>query len=113
MNGDWAFGESFDPVADAACTLTTGEFTNRYFEVPASGADIGVVCYNSCDACPGSGGGDNGGGDTGGGGDDVCEHDFNNNGICDEDDVLGCTYAGASNYNPSDHGRWQLQHHRR
>ena len=25
---------------------------------------------------------------------------FNNNGICDEDDVLGCTYAGASNYNP-------------
>jgi len=97
VNGDWAFGESFDPVADAACTLTTGEFTNRYFEVPASGnADIGVVCYNSCDACPGSGGG----GDNGGGGGDVCEHDFNNNGICDEDDVLGCTYAGASNYNP-------------
>ncbi len=97
VNGDWAFGELFDPVADAACTLTTGEFTNRYFEVPASGnADIGVVCYNSCDACPGSGGG----GDNGGGGDDVCEHDFNNNGICDEEDVLGCTYSGASNYNP-------------
>lgn len=94
VNGDWAFGEVFDPVADAACTLTTGEFTNRYFEVPASGnAEIGVVCYNSCDVCEG-------GGDGGGGGDDPCEHDFNNNGICDENDVLGCTYEAAVNYNP-------------
>ena len=93
VNGDWAFGEVFDPVADAACTLTTGEFTNRYFEVPSDGnATIGVVCYNSCDACEG--------GDGGGGGSDPCEHDFNNNGICDEDDVLGCTYAAAENYNP-------------
>jgi endo-1,3(4)-beta-glucanase len=91
VNGDWAFGEVFDPVADAACTLTTGEFTNRYFDVPASGnAQIGVVCYNSCDVCEGGGGG----------GSDPCEHDFNNNGICDEDDVLGCTYAAAENYNP-------------
>ena len=95
VNGDWAFGEIFDPVADAACTLTTGEFTNRVFDVPADGnAEIGVVCYNSCDACEG---GDPGGG---GGGDEPCEHDFNNNGICDEDDVLGCTYAAAVNYNP-------------
>ena len=94
VNGDWAFGEVFDPVADAACTLTTGEFTNRYFVVPASGnAEIGVVCYDSCDACEGDDGG-------GGGGDDPCEHDFNNNGICDENDVLGCTYEAAVNYNP-------------
>ncbi len=94
VNGDWAFGEIFDPVADAACTLTTGEFTNRVFDVPADGnAEIGVVCYNSCDACEG---GDPGGG----GGDEPCEHDFNNNGICDEDEVLGCTYDAAANYNP-------------
>ena len=92
VNGDWDFGEVFDPAADASCTLTTGEFTNRYFEVPASGnAEIGMVCYNSCDACEGG---------DGGGGVDPCEHDFNNNGICDEYDVLGCTYEAAVNYNP-------------
>jgi hypothetical protein len=36
-----------------------------------------------------------------------CEHDFNNNGICDELEVFGCTYPSALNYNPeatSDNG---------
>lgn len=36
-----------------------------------------------------------------------CEHDFNNNGICDELEVFGCTYPSAINYNPeatSDNG---------
>ena len=91
VNGDWAFGEVFDPVADAACTLTTGEFTNRYFVVPASGnAEIGVVCYDSCDACEG---------DDGGGGEEECVSDTNNNGICDDQDTPGCTYPLAPNFN--------------
>jgi endo-1,3(4)-beta-glucanase len=91
VNGDWAFGEVFDPVADAACTLTTGEFTNRYFVVPASGnAEIGVVCYDSCDACEG---------DDGGGGGEECVSDTNNNGICDDQDTPGCTYPLAPNFN--------------
>ena len=93
VNGDWAFGEVFDPVADAACTLTTGEFTNRYFVVPASGnAEIGVVCYDSCDACEG---------DDGGGGGEECVSDTNNNGICDDEDMPGCTYPLAPNFNPA------------
>lgn len=29
-----------------------------------------------------------------------CRHDFNGNGICDEEESFGCTYAGASNYAP-------------
>ena len=91
VNGDWAFGEVFDPVADAACTLTTGEFTNRYFVVPASGnAEIGVVCYDSCDVCEG---------DDGGGGGEECVSDTNNNGICDDQDTPGCTYPLAPNLN--------------
>lgn len=30
-----------------------------------------------------------------------CIHDFNNNGICDEDDIYGCTYEAAFNYDPT------------
>jgi uncharacterized protein (TIGR02145 family) len=29
-----------------------------------------------------------------------CPSDFNSNGICDEDEILGCTYIDALNYNP-------------
>ena len=97
INGNWDHAENFDPVIDGACTLTTGEFTNRYFIVPADGnADVALVCFNSCDACPSDGEGDGDGGDSG----DPCVNDFNNNGICDENDVLGCTYDSATNYNP-------------
>ena len=28
-------------------------------------------------------------------------HDFNLNGLCDEEEILGCTYSGAPNYNPA------------
>lgn len=92
VNGGWGMEEVFDPATDGACTLTTGEFTNRYFVVPASGnAQIGTVCFNSCDACdPGDGGG----------GTD-CVSDTNNNGICDDQDVAGCTYPLAPNFDAS------------
>lgn len=84
-NGGWDDGEVFDPVEDASCTLTTDIFTNRYFVVPASGnATLDVVCFNSCDACPAA----------------PCASDTNGNGICDEDDVPGCTYPLAPNYDP-------------
>jgi hypothetical protein len=33
------------------CTVTTGQYTNRSYTV-AGIADLGVVCYNSCAACP-------------------------------------------------------------
>ena len=53
--------------------------------VPASGnATLDVVCFNSCDACPAA----------------PCASDTNGNGICDEDDVPGCTYPLAPNYDP-------------
>lgn len=33
--------------------------------------------------------------------DGSCLNDFNNNGICDEDEVSGCEYPSACNYNPA------------
>lgn len=30
-----------------------------------------------------------------------CIHDFNNNGVCDEEEVYGCTYAEAINFDPA------------
>lgn len=84
LNGSWNNAEIFDPAVSGSCTLTTGEFTNRYFVVPSSGnAEIGVVCFNSCDPC-----------DSG----VECASDTNNNGICDQDDIAGCTYDLAPNY---------------
>ena len=61
-NGDWANAEQFD--GSEACTLPPGEFVNRVFAVEEGGASPDVVCFNSCDACDGDGGGDNGGGGT-------------------------------------------------
>jgi hypothetical protein len=87
INGNWDFGEIFDPATDGACTLTTGEFTNRYFVVPADGnAELPVVCFNSCDTCDPLAG---------------CPSDTNNNGICDTDDIPGCTYPDAANFDPA------------
>ena len=60
----WTAQEEFtdgDP-----CTSTIDGFVNRTVDITAA-ATLPVVCYNSCDACDGSGGGDNGGGDNGGG----------------------------------------------
>ena len=44
------------------------------------GAPLSETCTFSCDACP-------------------CDSDINDNGICDDSEVLGCTYILADNYN--------------
>lgn len=44
------------------------------------GAPLSEICTFACDACP-------------------CDSDINDNGICDDSEVLGCTYILADNYN--------------
>ena len=44
------------------------------------GSPLSEICTFACDACP-------------------CDSDINNNGICDDAEVLGCTYTLADNYN--------------
>ena len=46
----WAGSENLT-VGDP-CTITTGGFTNRYLEVTGD-ADLGVVCWASCEDCDG------------------------------------------------------------
>ncbi len=56
-----------------------------------------LVTFDVCATTPDSW---SAGGDPGGGpGDEPC-HDFNLNGLCDEDELTGCTYSGAPNYQP-------------
>ena len=82
LNGDWGGAEIFDP--GSSCTLTTDVSTNRLVEVPIGVADfaIPVVCYNSCAACPEA----------------PCASDTNGNGICDVEDIPGCTYPWSPNF---------------
>lgn len=55
-NGGWnGLEEVFDPEEDAACTLTSGTYTNRYIEIGTEDIILDTVCYNSCDDCSGSG----------------------------------------------------------
>lgn len=52
MIGSWDTSEQLDAVADAECTLTTGEFTNRLLTISSEDAlNLDVVCYESCSAC--------------------------------------------------------------
>lgn len=44
----WAGSENLVPGSD--CTLTTGGFTNRTVDVSGD-ADLGVVCWGSCESC--------------------------------------------------------------
>jgi hypothetical protein len=44
-----------------------------------NGSPIGYWCEFSCDEC-------------------ICEHDFNANGVCDEDEIAGCMYVDACNF---------------
>lgn len=64
--------ETLDSVEDAACTLTTGTFTNRFLMVEG-GVDmvLDVVCYASCEACE-----------------------------INEGEVYGCMDSEANNFNP-------------
>jgi len=45
----WNASEQF--VGGETCTITTGGFTNRAYTV-AGAANVAVVCYESCAACP-------------------------------------------------------------
>jgi len=45
----WNGQEQF--VGGEPCTVTNGQYTNRLYTV-AGVADLGVVCFNSCSACP-------------------------------------------------------------
>ena len=45
----WTAQEEF--AGGESCTLTTGPFTNRVYEV-SEDVMLDVVCWNSCDACP-------------------------------------------------------------
>ena len=45
----WTAQEEF--AGGESCTLTTGPFTNRVYEV-SEDLMLDVVCWNSCDACP-------------------------------------------------------------
>ena len=52
LNGGWGGDEVFDPEVDGECTLTTGEFTNRFIMVEGQNAIVlDVYCFNSCNAC--------------------------------------------------------------
>ena len=45
-----------------------------------NGIPLNEICPETCQSCP-------------------CESDFNENGVCDEDEVFGCTYPSACNFN--------------
>ena len=50
LNGGWAGDEVFDPAVDGECTLTTGEFTNRFIMVEGTERHCprSVYCFNTC-----------------------------------------------------------------
>jgi len=52
INGSgWAGPEDLSATEDAACTLTSGEFTNRLVVVGEDQLTLDAVCFNSCEAC--------------------------------------------------------------
>ena len=52
LNGGWAGEEVFDPAVDGECTLTTGEFTNRFIMVEGTeDITLDAYCFNTCSAC--------------------------------------------------------------
>ena len=114
VNG-WDAAESFDGTE--SCTTDPAEFVNRVVDVTGN-MTLPVVCWNSCEACPAEGctdalacnydeaAGFNDGScvyadgncescDNGG----VIVSDADGDGVCDADEVVGCTDASACNYN--------------
>lgn len=52
LNGGWGSEEIFDPATDGECTLTTGDFTNRFLVVNGdTPSELEVFCFNSCYQC--------------------------------------------------------------
>ena len=49
---NWSNQEFF--AGGENCTLTTGNYTNRFFTVAGAPVDLGTVCWQSCDACTGT-----------------------------------------------------------
>ena len=86
--------EAFDSTY-VECTLTSGAFTNRVLEVADAPIVTDAFCFNSCDACEGSGGG--------GGGDSTFTVTFNVNMEMEDVDPTGVYIAGGGNFgNPGD-----------
>jgi hypothetical protein len=52
-NGGWSGQEELTPDLDAACTLTTGVFTNRIVTIPGGQTTytLDAVCFSECIAC--------------------------------------------------------------
>ncbi len=50
-NGDWDGTENLDPADDAACTLTTGDFTNRIVTIGTEDVTLTPYCFEACEAC--------------------------------------------------------------
>jgi len=85
--------EAFDSTY-VECTLTSGAFTNRVLEVADAPIVMDAYCFNSCDACEGSGGG---------GGDSTYTVTFNVNMEMEDVDPTGVYLAGGGNFgNPGD-----------
>ena len=86
--------EAFDSTY-VECTLTSGAYTNRVLEVADATIVTDAFCFNSCDACEGSGGG--------GGGDSTFTVTFNVNMEMEDVDPTGVYLAGGGNFgNPGD-----------
>ena len=89
----WTAQEEF--AGGESCTSTIDGFTNRSYIVAAD-ATLPVVCYNSCDACDGDGGG--GGPVASGPTDNAADPTLDAGGVVS---VYGGAYDNiATNYNP-------------
>ncbi len=52
LNGGWGGDEQFDPEIDGECTLTTGEFTNRFMIIGGTAPIVlDPYCFNTCYQC--------------------------------------------------------------
>ena len=50
LNGGWGGEENFEPGGE--CTLTTGDFTNRFLLIDGTAPiTLDAYCFNSCEAC--------------------------------------------------------------
>ena len=81
----WTAQEMFTP--GESCTSTIDGYTNRTLTVGTEATELAAVCYNSCEACSG-----------GGGGDDTYTVTFNLNMALEEVSPTGVYLAGGMNF---------------